>query len=262
MIAIIAGTGALPSALISALMEQGTRPLICAMAGFEPTVPAGLERIDFRLETLGTLLETLKTKGVTDVCFAGAVRRPEVDPAAIDSLTLPLVPRIQQALKPGDDSALRTIIGIFEEHGLTVRAAHEIAPDLLPPSGVLTDTGLTGNAETDAIFAASHVADMGRRDVGQACVVLNSALIAEEGPDGTDAMIRSLNSEGILFKAPKPDQDRRIDLPVIGPDTAQNAAKAGLSGIVIEAGGVMVMHLRTVLDILNANGMFLWVRNT
>lgn len=65
---------------------------------------------------------------------------------------------------------------------------------------------------------------------------------------------------GILFKAPKPDQDRRADLPLIGPRTAMLAAEAGLDGIVIEAGGVMVLDLSAVRRILDAQGMFLWVR--
>jgi hypothetical protein len=65
---------------------------------------------------------------------------------------------------------------------------------------------------------------------------------------------------GILFKAPKPGQERRADLPVIGVETARRAARTGLSGIVIEAGGVMVLDLPQVLQILDARDLFLWVR--
>jgi DUF1009 family protein len=65
---------------------------------------------------------------------------------------------------------------------------------------------------------------------------------------------------GILFKAPKPTQDQRADLPLIGLRTVMMAAEAGLDGIVIEAGGVMVLDLPTVRKVLDAQGMFLWVR--
>ena len=64
----------------------------------------------------------------------------------------------------------------------------------------------------------------------------------------------------ILYKAPKPQQDQRADLPVIGPETARIAAEAGFVGIIIEQGGVMVLDLETVVQILDANDMFLWVR--
>ena len=71
---------------------------------------------------------------------------------------------------------------------------------------------------------------------------------------------RSPTQGGILFKAPKPGQDRRADLPVIGPATADHAAAAGLDGIVIEAGGVMVLERDEVVTRLDAAGLFLWVR--
>lgn len=65
---------------------------------------------------------------------------------------------------------------------------------------------------------------------------------------------------GYLFKGPKPGQDLRVDLPTIGPATAMRTAEAGLDGIVIEAGGVMVIDQPDVVRILDAMGMFLWVR--
>ena len=86
---------------------------------------------------------------------------------------------------------------------------------------------------------------------------------------GTDWMLRTLGTErppgpegGLLFKAPKSRQDRRIDLPVIGPPTVTGAAAAGLSGIVIEAGGVIVLEREAVLSEANRLGLFLWVQDT
>jgi len=47
---------------------------------------------------------------------------------------------------------------------------------------------------------------------------------------------------------------------VIGVGTAQGVVAAGLDGIVIEAGGVMVLDLPEVLEILNGADKVLWVR--
>jgi hypothetical protein len=44
----------------------------------------------------------------------------------------------------------------------------------------------------------------------------------------------------VLVKAPKPQQDRRFDLPAIGPRTVEEAARAGLGGIAAVAGGSIV----------------------
>ncbi|TNF60027.1 MAG: DUF1009 domain-containing protein, partial [Rhodobacteraceae bacterium] len=186
MLALIAGRGALPAAVAGALDRP---PLVCTLAG---NAPDGLEPdITFRLETLGTLVADLVAREVTQVCFCGAVSRPAVDLALIDAATLPLVPVLQRALQPGDDGALRAIMGVFEDAGLQVVAAHRIAPDLLPPEGILTAIGPDASpAETAR--ALREIAAMARIDEGQACVVRGDQLLAREGPGGTDAMLAAL----------------------------------------------------------------------
>lgn len=290
MLALIAGTGDLPAALAARL----DRPyLVCAMDGFPPVLDVD---IPFRIEHLGSFLDVLKAKGVSDICMAGAMRRPPIDPAEIDAATLPMVPRIQAAIGAGDDGALRAVIAIFEEYGFRISAAHEIAPDLLPITGIPTVARPTDWHQADAQVGDKALHDMGTADSGQACVIRMGRVLAREGPEGTDAMLKAFHDsltssdpgtlfdaaletvgsvadwftgtedptnnadDGILFKGPKPTQDRRADLPVIGLQTAMQAAEAGLAGIVIEADGVMVLNLKGVVQTLDANGMFLWVR--
>ncbi|MDA7964199.1 UDP-2,3-diacylglucosamine diphosphatase LpxI [Ruegeria sp.] len=260
MLALIAGTGVLPDQVVAALPE---RPLICAMEGFEPDTLT--PDLTFPLEQLGSFIAELKARGVTQLCMAGAVRRPKVDPARIDAATMPLVPILQQAIMSGDDGALRAVIGIFEDAGLTVRAAHEIAPDLLPPLGCLTEAQPSEADLGDADRAAGILRAMGVADIGQACVVLKGQALAVESIFGTAWMLQSLTQRpdaggGVLFKGPKPDQDRRADLPAIGPDTVSAAVAAGLSGIVIEKGGVLVLHRDKVFAECNRLGLFLTVR--
>ncbi len=260
MLALIAGKGVLPDAVVAALPD---RPLICAMEGFEPQ---GLRAdVVFPLEQLGSFLADLKARGVNQVCMAGAVQRPKVDPTRIDAATMPLVPILQQAMTSGDDGALRAVIGIFEQSGLTVKAAHEIAPDLLPPLGCLTEAQPSEADLGDADRASGVLRAMGSADLGQACAVSKGQVLAVESIFGTAWMLQSLTQRpdaggGVLFKGPKPDQDRRVDLPAIGPDTVTDAVAAGLSGIVIEKGGVMVLQRDRVIEACNRLGLFLHVR--
>ncbi len=260
MLALIAGQGGLPGAIVAALPE---RPVICAVEGF---APEGLEADRWiRLEHLGSTLADLKAAGVTRVCFAGAIRRPKIDPTAIDAATLPLVPVFLKAMAAGDDAALRAVIGIFEDAGLEVVAAHEAAPRLLMGPGCPTRAQPDARAREDAARAEAIVAAMGQADVGQSCAVLAGQALAVEGVFGTDWMLQGLRARpdgrgGILFKAPKPGQDRRADLPVIGPATVAGAQAAGLDGLVIEAGGVMVLDRDRVIADCDAAGLFLWVR--
>jgi DUF1009 family protein len=294
MIALIAGTGRLPAAILGRANDP---MIVCALRGFTPDVDV---QIPFRIEHLGSFLKVLKDRGVTKICMAGAIQRPQIDPTEIDADTMPLVPRIQAAIAKGDDGALREVIAIFEDHGFAIVAAHEVAPDLLPLPGFLTKVQPSNWHLVDADVGEKTVALMGDGDIGQACIVRMGKVAAQEDMRGTDAMLAGFHAvylrpegdgvvdslrqffrravpyiqhkikglptdpvtadDGILFKAPKPDQDRRADLPVIGFQTAMAAAEAGLAGIVIEADGVMVLNLPSVIETLDAQGMFLWVR--
>ncbi len=306
MLALIVGRGALPRLIAD---TQEVRPLICALEGNAPQVTPD---ITFRLETLGSLLLELGKRGVTDVCFCGAIDRPAVDPSKLDAETLPLVPIFMEALQKGDDGALRAAMAIFEQTGFTIRAAHELLPNLTLELSIPTKAKPEARHEADARLGDSVIAAMGEADLGQACILRAGEVLAREDAAGTDAMLATFaekyvpHSAGlgpldwalnavewasdplnnavdmvsdwfetepeiapeqpkaakgaILFKAAKPEQDLRADMPTIGPATAMKAAEAGLDGIVIEAGKVLVVDQPHVLRILDAMGMFLWVR--
>lgn len=254
-IALIAGQGALPAALARALPEGGFR--IWHLDGF---APEGLASEPFRVERLGSLVATLTEAGMERVCFAGAIARPRLDPSAVDAATMPLVPRILRALQAGDDGALRAVIAVFEEAGIEVVGAQDLAPSLLEPpeTGAPTDRDLADIARARAVHAA-----LAPLDIGQGCVVAGGQVLAVEALPGTDWMLASLTrltakpAGGILFKASKPGQDRRIDMATIGPATVRRAAEAGLCGIAVERGGVLVLDGEEIRARLAETGLFL-----
>jgi DUF1009 family protein len=301
MIALIAGTGGLPREILARLPHSAV--IVCELKGHPADVPAGFERVPFRFEGLGRLLSELRHRGVEQVCMAGAMRRPRISLWSVGATTWPLVPRILQAMRKGDDGLLREAVAILEERGITVIGAAELAPDLLPPAGVLTRAAPKDQHRADAALGEVTVAEMGRTDTGQACIIANGEVIWREGRRGTDAMLSDIGPRrekppeaegiawpidvvgevvastadwlsgedgflvgslpaagGVLFKAPKPEQERRVDLPVIGPTTVMGAARAGLAGIVIEWGGVMVLDMPSVITRCDDAGLFLWVR--
>lgn len=264
--AIIAGSGLLPSALVAA---ASTRPFIAALEGYNPS---GITPdLSFRIERLYPFFAALHDAGVTEVCFAGAVQRPRLDPALFDPLTAGIVPRLMASLAQGDDATLREVIALFEEEGFQIIAAHQIAPSLVPGEGLLAGQ-LGPSAITDAARAALITEALGRVDVGQGCVVQQGICLAAETIAGTDAMLAQVaalpahlradpkRGAGLLYKAPKPLQDRRIDLPALGPQTVENAIKAGLGGIAWEAGSVICLDQPAMRAAADAAGIFLWAR--
>ncbi|MDR0808151.1 MAG: UDP-2,3-diacylglucosamine diphosphatase LpxI [Gemmobacter sp.] len=261
--AIIAGAGRLPAVLAAALEA----PLICTLEGFVPEGVA-VDQV-FRVERLVPFLRRLADRGVEQVCFAGAVQRPRLDPALFDPATAQMVPRLLAAMQGGDDATLRAVIGIFEEAEFTVVGAGQVAPDLLPGPGLLA--GKPSEADRrDALRAAAIVAALGAVDVGQGAVVAQGLCLAVEALPGTDAMLDWVaatarrpdpaGAKGVFYKAPKPGQDRRIDLPALGLDTLARVAVAGLAGIAFEAGGVIMLDRAAMVAEAERRGLFLWAQ--
>jgi len=271
-VALIAGRGALPAHLARRLAGSGAPFLIAQIEGFEMENPDGLPVETFALERLALLFDLLHARGVTQVVMAGAVTRPRLDPERIDPKTAQLLPKILPMLGQGDDAALRAVISLFEDEEFAVVGADAIAPDLLPAPGVLTAAKPTKADEKDAARAAGIVAALGAADVGQGCVVAQGLCLAVESLPGTDAMLRWVaavagscrpdpaGARGVFYKAPKPGQDRRVDLPAIGPATVEAAHLAGLAGIAVEAGGVLLLEPDQTRARADELGLFLWVR--
>lgn len=261
-LALVAGAGGLPAALVAALPD---RPLICALDGF---APAGLmPDQSFRVERLALFLRWLEDQGVTEVCFAGSVQRPRLDPLLFDPATATMVPRLLAAMGQGDDATLREVLAIFAEAGFALKGVADIAPHLVPGPGVYAGTPGPQD-ETDAARAEAIVAALGAADVGQGCVVAGGLCLAVETLPGTDAMLAFTARipaalrpvKGLFYKAPKPAQDRRIDLPALGVETVRNAAAARLGGLVWQAGGVICLDLPAMQAEAAARGLFLWAR--
>ena len=169
--AIIAGQGMLAPAIAARLDS----PVVAALEGFAPPIP----HETFRLERLVPFFDRLAEQGVDRVTFAGAVRRPRLDPEAFDPRTASLVPRILTAMQSGDDAALREVIALFEEAGFTVAGTAEICPDLVPGEGLLVGEPTAADiADTDR--AAAIVEGLGGLDLGQGAVVAQGLCIAVE----------------------------------------------------------------------------------
>jgi DUF1009 family protein len=174
-----------------------------------------------------------------------------------------LAPALLSAAGQGDDALLRVVVRAFERAGFSVVGADEILTSLLAPTGPYGSHRPTAPDWLDIRVAAEAAVQIGMMDVGQGAVARNGTVLATEGDDGTDEMLRrvaqpSVVRSGVLVKRPKPMQERRIDLPTVGITTVRAAANAGLSGIAVEAGGALVVDRSDVGRLADELGLFVY----
>lgn len=271
-LAIICGRGDLPLLLAGECRASGRSYMVVEFenipldwASAHPVIPAIFEK-------MGQLFEQLKQANCHDIVMVGAMDRVYIDASKLDAKGIELASILAKTMKAGDDKTLSSIIKFFEANGFNVLSAHDVLPNLIPQTGVLTISKPDDGDIFDAARAAEIVDGLGRMDVGQGAVVGQGICLGLESIQGTDTMLAFVKNtrgkyapnpeggKGVLLKAPKPGQDLRVDLPAIGPDTIQNAYEAGLSGVVIEAGGVMILRREETVSLANEYGLFLWVR--
>ncbi|MCL4674763.1 MAG: UDP-2,3-diacylglucosamine diphosphatase LpxI [Pararhodobacter sp.] len=266
-VALIAGAGALPAALVTALSAQGRPVLVCAPEGVRPdTVPVDLT---FRFERLAPFLRQLGDQGIDQVVLAGAIHRPVLDPALFDRETAAFVPALMAAISGGDDAALRWVIELIEAFDLTVTGLADVAPGLLAPEGVLTARSPSEGERSDATRGEAILEALAPVDVGQGCVVASGLCLGIEALYGTDALLadvarhrpeRAPQRGGVFVKRAKAGQDLRADLPTIGPMTIEAVLDAGLRAICLQAGRVVVLDREAVVAAADAAGLALWAR--
>jgi UDP-2,3-diacylglucosamine hydrolase len=203
------------------------------------------------------------------VCLVGNVSRPDFGALIPDLRGLSVLPGAIAAARKGDDALLRLMLGEFEKEGFAVEGATEVMEDLSLGSGPLGRVTPKDEDMSDVHRALEVARAIGRLDVGQGAVVCRGLVLAVEAQEGTDAMLsrvadlpaalrgRPGDCAGVLAKAPKPIQETRIDLPTIGPATVHAAARAGLAGIVGEAGHLLVLDREAVVEIADELGVFI-----
>jgi len=265
---ILAGAGALPRLIAEARRTAGTPYLVVSFAaGAEPWM-AGHPHELHAFERAGALFAALRRAGCGAVVFAGAMRRPRLRPWRADGATVRLLGRVIRLMGQGDDALLRGVAGILEDEGFAVIGAGDCLPGVVPGPGVLGRVAPSSRDRADAARAAAILAVLGPLDVGQAAVAAGGICLGIEAVEGTDGLLarvagllpelRRGRPSGVLVKLAKAGQDRRFDLPSIGPRTVEGAAAAGLRGIAIEAGAANLIEREATIAAADAAGLFLW----
>lgn len=254
---IVAGGGTLPLQLIAACRAAGREVFVLALEGqADKSIVDGVEHKWNRLGAGGAGLDKLRDAGVKDVVFAGRVRRPSLVALRPDRKALAVFAKLAGGFAAGDNALLAAVARAVEAEGFRVVGADEILTGLLATEGAYGALRPDPAAEADIATGVAVARELGRADKGQAAVIKDGVVLGVEDATGTDALIARC-SGGVLVKVSKPGQERRIDLPAIGPETVTNAARAGLRGVAVEAGGALVIDRAEVARRADAAGLFI-----
>ncbi|WP_369059663.1 UDP-2,3-diacylglucosamine diphosphatase LpxI [Caulobacter sp. 73W] len=266
---LIAGGGALPVEIANYCQSAGRPFAVMRLRGFSGPELRDFPGVDVGLAELGKCIKALCAAGCEAVCFAGNVARPDFAALKPDLRGLAALPGVIAAARDGDDALLRRILAEFEKEGFAIEGAHEVMAELTLPLGPLGRLRPRDADIADIERALDVARQIGRLDVGQGCVVCRGLVLAVEAQEGTDAMLRRVAELpealrgstsapcGVLAKAPKPIQETKVDLPTIGVATVQRVARAGLAGIVGEAGRLLVLDQAAVIAMAEELGVFI-----
>jgi DUF1009 family protein len=252
-IGLIAGGGRFPILFAESARRAGHR--VVAVAHRNETDPALAEKVDaitwVKLGQLGHVLAALREGGAHQSVMLGAITKKRFfADAMLDATGLKLLARI--AVRT-DDNLLRAIARFLDEEGVPITDPTPFLSDRLAREGVMGKHRPTEEEEADARYGLELARGIGRLDLGQTVVVKERVALAVEVLEGTDACIRRggelARSGGIVVvKAVKPDQDRRFDLPAVGPDTVEALIAAKGRVLAVEAGATLVMDLDRMIE--------------
>jgi DUF1009 family protein len=278
-LAIIAGAGRLPSEVAAELADRGARFVVMPLRGIADGDYSKFQTVPINVLDPAGAITALKAAAARGVVMAGSVHRPGAKLVLRGWQAVWHSEEIRKVVHGGDDNLLRGVIRYLEDNGFPVIGLREAAPKLMAGQGLLCGPSPSALAAADIARGFEILGMLGPADIGQALVIATLRVLAVEAAEGTDGMIRRIatlrrgglsgrllrawrppladRTGGVLVKAAKPGQDFRADLPVIGPRTVRLAAAAGLSGIAIEAGAVLIVERQATLTIAEKAGLFI-----
>lgn len=263
-LAILAGGGSLPKNVVEACQRDGIPFIVVNLGGTAESWIEAYNPLTVALGQVGLMLDTMKSEGCDTVTMAGPLSRPQLSKVRFDWQGAKMLPRVAKLFRQGDDALLSGIAGLFEEQGFRVIGPETLLSSMVASAGVLTKTEPMKGHLDDIARGRAILTALGPHDVGQAVVVADGVCLAIEAAEGTAQMLARVAElrvsearSGVLIKLPKPAQDRRVDLPTIGPDTATAVARARLAGIAVEADAGFILEREETIRRCDEEGLFL-----
>lgn len=257
---IIAGSGELPFVAAREARQKGRERIVAI--GFEGQTDPALERdVDaihwIHVGQLGKLIKLFQREGVGEAVMVGKLEpNLVIRKLRLDMRLLALAARVRSR---GADAVLKAVIEEIEKEGITIVDSSRYLGSVIVPCGVLSKRPPGREEEEDIRFGLDVAREIARRDIGQAVVVKEKAVIAVEAMEGTDRMLAragELCDEGmVVVKVSRPHQDMRFDLPVVGYHTVAALAEHRAAVLAMEADRTILLNREQVIETADRAGI-------
>lgn len=273
---LIAGNGKFPFLVLDAARAQGYEVVVAAIK--EETFPEieshGAAAVHwFSLGELSKLIEMFQREGVRRAVMAGQVRHKQIFSSIRPDWRLAKL--LFSLTTRNTDSLLGAIAKVLADEGITLENSTGLLEPLLVKSGVLTARGPNEQERKNINYGRSVARQLAQHDIGQTVVIAESACVAVEAMEGTDATIEragqimhslslssplhgdasTLSRALTVVKIAKPNQDMRFDVPVIGVKTIEVMQAAGATCLALDAGKCLLLDGEKILNAANEAGI-------
>jgi hypothetical protein len=267
---LIAGNGKFPLLVLDAARAQGFEVVVAAIKEeAAPEIEAhGAHSVHWMsLGELSRLIEIFQREGVTRAIMAGQVKHKQIFSAIRPDWRLAKI--LLSLTTRNTDSLLGAVAKVLADEGITLESSTSLLEPLLVKSGTLTRRAPTEQERKNIDYGRAVARQLAHHDIGQTVVIAESACVAVEAMEGTDAAIeragqimKSLHGDAstlsralTVVKIAKPNQDMRFDVPVIGVKTIEVMRAAGATCLALDAGKCLLLDGEKIFVAANAAGI-------
>jgi len=264
MIGLIFGKNDFPKKILRKIKEKKIKYLIIDLTK-KNTFKNDRHAYKVSIGQFGKIIKILKKNKCNKVLFAGKVDKPNLSKIRLDFKTIYYIPRIIKSFKIGDAAILKEIINIFKKEKIRTIDSLHFTPELTLRSGIYTIKKPNKEDNEDIKKGIKILKKLNNYNFSQAAVIRNRKVIAIEGKEGTQYMLKkckkkTIYNKGVLVKFPKKKQDLRVDLPTVGLKTLAQCKSAGLKGIVLKNKKCVFLEQKECINFANKNNMFIKVK--
>jgi UDP-2,3-diacylglucosamine hydrolase len=263
---LIAGNGRFPFLVLDAARAQGHEVVVAAIREeASPEIESHGATVHWiSLGELSRLIETFRREGVQRAIMAGQVKHKQIFSSIRPDWRLAKV--LLSLGTRNTDSLLGAVAKVLADEGITLENSTSLLEPLLAKPGVLTKRAPAEQEQKNIAYGRVLARHLAQYDIGQTVVVAETACVAVEAMEGTDATIKragqlmaSLESDPstlsralTVIKIAKPNQDMRFDVPVIGVKTIEAMQKAGATCLALDAGKCLLLDGNAIITAADA----------